>query len=121
MASIFSSIESVDAFHRRLFGGSEAEFDAVFDEVYSPDVEVTISGKPHDAASLKAHFLQLRAGPKLDITVLYALCDGSTFAARQSAVAGLPDGTEMTVELYFFGTLGEDGRIVKLDEMVRTG
>lgn len=120
MDAVLSTKESTKDFYDKLFSAPDAAtFDALFAEAYSPAVKVKVSGKEWTFDSLKAHFAELRAGPPMSTTVHELLRDGRAFAWRQTSEADLPDGKRLKAQIFMFGSIGEDDKIVEVNELVR--
>ena len=119
MSHFFASKESYQKMINDVFTVSDAEFEALFKATWSPDLEVTIDGKPMNYEAFHSsvkHFRSSIVSSKL--TVTYLLREGNTFAEKHTAEGLMKDGKSSKVEAYCFGELDAQGRIRKMDEAI---
>jgi hypothetical protein len=101
------------------FNHTDDDFTALFNAMWSPNLQATIDGKPFDRDGLYTHLQTLRAAiAEGKLTCLTLIKEGNKFAERHRGEATMKDGGKTDMDAFAFGELGEDGRIVKFEEAV---
>ena len=103
------------------FGKEETHpLGATIDRYFSPDYEQRTDGETIDRAGFVAHIRTLRSlVAEGRIEVLEALRVGERVADRHRVTLTRTDGTTSEIEVYLFGTLDADGRLLRVDEVSR--
>ena len=119
MDAILSSKESLSAVINKLFTAPEDEFNELFPTLYSTKVQATVNGEHLDYDLVKAQFQKVRAGPKAHIEVVDLVREGKQYAWRHVGKGTLPDGKKLEVEIFLFGELDDEGKMVRQTENIR--
>jgi hypothetical protein len=103
------------------FGKEETHpLEATIDRYFSPDYQQRTDGETTDRAGFAAHIRTLRSlVAEGRIEVLEALRVGERIGDRHRVTLTRTDGTTSEIEVYLFGTLDADGRLLRVDEVSR--
>ena len=109
------------ALNQVCFGDEETyPLAATMARYFHPDYRQSTDGTELDYAGVVDHMRLLRQRvPSGRIDVLDALQDGDRVADRHLVTAVKPDGGEIETEVYLFGRLAADGRLVRVVETSR--
>jgi hypothetical protein len=90
---------------------------------FSPLYRQVTDGEELDYDGFLAHARHLRGllgqGATASVEVLDAVRHGRDLADRHVVSATKPDGTAVEIEVYLFGTLDADGRLLEVTEATR--
>ncbi|KAK1828064.1 hypothetical protein QBC39DRAFT_375098 [Podospora conica] len=118
MDAALSSKTSLAAAITKVFTCPDEIFLDYLATLFSPNLKAVVNNEAKDFDWLKAKATELRARPKMDIVVHDLFRDGKKFAWRHVGKSTLPDGKKKRVEVFVFGELDDQGRVVRQNEMV---
>ncbi|WP_426512872.1 hypothetical protein ACPPVO_20855 [Dactylosporangium sp. McL0621] len=100
--------------------GDEAP-ETVFDRYHAPEVVVRSDGIDLDRERLLQHVRPARKRvSSVHTEVRDALNAGKRIAARYTLTAVMRKGQTVTTEIFMFGELADDGRLLRVEQVTRT-
>lgn len=102
-----------------LYVDHQMDLDQILDKHYAPDFRQRTNGTWIDRKGFAEHQAALRGRiVRAEVTVHEELVDGSAYAERHTVNAVNRDGEKLSIEVYVFGELAEDGRFRRIEEVV---
>ena len=115
MEAVLASKSSLAAFITKLHSFPDDDY---LTSLYAPNIKATVNDETYDMDAIKALIQTLGTHPKMTIDVLDLLREGRNFAWRHVGESSLPDGKTKKVQVFAFGELDADGRVVRQEESV---
>ncbi|KAK2612090.1 hypothetical protein QQS21_001819 [Conoideocrella luteorostrata] len=103
-----------------LFSGKSEDTEKDLSRLLTPDFTLRADDATFDFAGFVAHMRWLRENvPRVTLTIVQFLRDGSQLADRHIGETTLDDGTVMKSETFMFIEVAKDGRLSSIVETVR--
>lgn len=118
MDAALSSKATLAAAITKLYTCSDEIYPDYLASLFASSVKAIVNDEAMDFDNIVEKIKQLRAGPKMEFSVLDLLRDGKKFAWRHVGMAALPDGEKMGVKTFVLGEPDEEGRVVQQNERV---
>lgn len=118
MDAALSSKASLAAAITKLYTCSDETYPDYLASLFASSVKAIVNDEAMDFGNIEEKIKQLRAGPKMEFSVLDLLRDGNNFAWRHVGVTALPDGKKMGVQTFAFGELDDEGKVMRQNERV---
>lgn len=104
----------------KALNGSVEEIEATAAAYFSPHYIQVTDGKELTFSAFREHLMSLhRMVKKVEVEVLFFLCDGTKLADRHVVKVEKLDGNKVTIEVLLLGELDETGRLIKVWETSR--